>query len=42
MEGEDEDERLWLVEEILRRTLRREVRMEERKGKEKRGADSGV
>lgn len=36
VEGENEEERLWLVEEILRRTLRREVgirRVEERKGK---------
>lgn len=35
VEGEDEEERLWLVEEILRRTLRREVGIkgvEERKG----------
>lgn len=35
MEGEDEEERLWLVEEIMRRTLRREVEIrgvEERKG----------
>lgn len=36
VEGENEEERLWLVKEILRRTLRREVGirgMEERKEK---------
>lgn len=35
VEGEDEEERLWLVKEIMRRTLRREVEIrgvEERKG----------
>lgn len=35
LDGEKEEERLWLVEEILRRTLRREMKikgMRERKG----------
>lgn len=35
VEGEDEEEKLWLVEEILKRTLRREVgikKVKERKG----------
>lgn len=39
VEGENEEERLWLVEKILRRTLRREVGIrgvKERKGKEGR------
>lgn len=29
MEGEDEEKRLWLVEEILKKTLRREVGIKE-------------
>lgn len=38
MEGEDEKKRLWLVEEILKKTLRREVRIKE---VEKRRGEGG-
>lgn len=37
VEGEDEEKKLWLMEEILKKTLRREVgikEVEKRRGKE--------
>lgn len=37
VEDEDEEERLWLVEEILKRTLRREVGIKKVKERKREG-----